>query len=1335
MLAVSSVKRDQLQPARAPLHSYFLGALALLLVLAGCGGSSDSGYGSMPPPSAEQIKACSTAFDESVGLLQAMAAGKANEPVLLSQCTLGANRDVTIGNGGCGPNVIIDKSFVGNEALGKITIEADGKLVLPRQFSQIELHTKGISVAGTLSLGTASCPVGVENPASQVKVVFTGKRADADESAQGADKGIAVLSGGVLRLYGAKGVVPAQGKLAAGTKGVSWTHLAQPAGPTAYQSGSKGIKVPVPIGGERILKLARDVTEGPGAWGVKDWIVVATSSFSPFESEFVQISRLSRNAQGGTDVELVQALRHYHFGGADPGLPGAANYNAGKANYGVDERSEVGLISRNVMLTSQTPSPADAASAADLHWGGEVQIHEDYKEVVIEGVELEKFGKERLGSYPIHFHMVGVPTGSHLINSNSIHHSYNKCITVHSSQNLTFDNNVCARAVGHLFYQEIGDEEGISFRNNLGLGAMSHYFGIDTAAVPKSAEGKPKNWWEGDNLAPINDYDGLNVRNMDKQSNPVRGGCYTASGRGDLLDKRIPDAAKPCDYEAGELYVEQSSGFWIVNPGTVLEGNAIGGCQGMGKGYWYVVPTAGDLQFKPVGTFRNNRVHACYDGVFAETEKMTVTQQLFPKVDGKNDGKNLITRFEGLTATRNRNRGIWIRPTWNVIENSRFATNRDSATLVSSGGPDGNAPGVWALMQDSVLVGVSDNNVERWGPCPTATDGENNGCVDYNPKANELADKRYQTPFWNSAGYMVYDGPVRIFHNHFVNFLRDPSPLLTKADADHMKNFKAYPNQAKLYEGDAAFGWFQSNQSAYPTASTTRALSFENVDLRHQIYTEHVNQAPFKDGDKNTALIDLDGTLTGFRVVGPDGKVAAGEFAISLNNLPFNRASNAVDECLATGEQDAVAEDRSTSIISPANMATLEFDALYPTLKGQRWQDMIFTKTSKDGSEYQSMALQSRNGQGLWEPKLTSGYGYIVESAPSTSPEGVGKTVNGMPNVVQFGFTDAVKPDMDKKPFYVRLGIRYVDQNGRTLDATDFQVQRGYRSWGGNGVHYNTPEMRPYFNRLDGSTYGGEMCFNLNEQNETTNLGPNGCPANGVMAVPISGVCPAGADLEAGYCIFKKKSLAAMTSLAALTNADGTPSGDNYFYDSASGILFLYVQQDSKNAHGIFPLGSCPGDAACPDANELDTYFPCPPQGCVNYSIKVDNTKYTPGNNPQRLTQGDIAKYALAEPQNQNRLAYVNEDGSIGSMVVANQRVSSKNMLHWMPDRSPVCPVTSPAAARSFRQAARSLPNLTVATRPVTTPLWRRWLASKPEELPKLGALDLAALPVCRATQ
>lgn len=131
-------------------------------------------------------------------------------------------------------------------------------------------------------------------------------------------------------------------------------------------------------------------------------------------------------------------------------------------------------------------------------------------------------------------------------------------------------------------------------------------------------------------------------------------------------------------------------------------------------------------------------------------------------------------------------------------------------------------------------------------------------------------------------------------------------------------------------EGDAALGWFQSNQSSYPTGTISKQLIFENTDLRHQIYTDKVNLAAFNDGDQNTSILDEDGTLTGYQVVDSTGQQVAVLFPDSLNNLEFNGASNSVDECLAEGAQDAKFEGRPTSLILPANMGTLEFGTLYP---------------------------------------------------------------------------------------------------------------------------------------------------------------------------------------------------------------------------------------------------------------------------------------------------------------------------------------------------------------------------------------------------------------------
>lgn len=78
-----------------------------------------------------------------------------------------------------------------------------------------------------------------------------------------------------------------------------------------------------------------------------------------------------------------------------------------------------------------------------------------------------------------------------------------------------------------------------------------------------------------------------------------------------------------------------------------------------------------------------------------------------------------------------------------------------------------------------------------------------------------------------------------------------------------------------------------------------------------------------------------------------------------------------------------------------------------------------------------------------------------------------------------------------------------------------------------------------------------------------------------------------------------------------------------YFYDSTIGVLFFYVVQDALNAVGPSPLGSCCDDTkgecktlndlACPDFKQGESYYSCPPQGCITYTVRLDDSTYQPG--------------------------------------------------------------------------------------------------------------------------
>jgi hypothetical protein len=1256
----------------------------------------------------------------------------------LSECTPNPQGEVVVGGNGCkSTSVYIDQSL----DLGRLTIDTGGELCVRDadmanvQGRSLRLRVSDITVKGALQIGSKDAPIGRGNPANHVYIGFRGEAPatahDAAHASMQADqpcpdpdfrKGLQLCQGGVLRLFGDRGAAAADSERHDSAGKVSWSYLSQPAGDPCRFGPDSGAGSPVTNEGcsvwpgGRTLNLADAVD-----WQVDDWIVVGTTSFSPFETEFAKIKQIDATRK----VLIVEyPLVYYHFGGADPGVPSPGNYRAGRdKNWGVDERAEVGLISRNITLSGQL------SGAPQDHWGGETIVRVGFKEASVQGVEFSFMGKPKLGSYPVHFHMIGRigQNQTALFNANTIHHSYNKCITVHSTQNLVIQNNVCARAVGHLFYQEVGDEDDITFKYNLGLGAMSHNFDIhmqkefsfgdkgEFLPVPKPHDLRERHWWPGDNLGREygsgENYFALNVPNHDNQLNPTHGSCRDPLPDGRLGGAREPTKDTPCKPSS---YFEPASGFWIINPGTKLIGNSIGGCQGVGRAYWYVPPkTAGssgkpdlaNLKFKPVGEFRNNRAHSCYAGLYAEPENDVYSDQLLPHKGGELEGESVFNVVDGLTVTRMRDRGIWLRPSFWVVKNARLATNRDSVSLVTAGGVDGTAPGNWALLEDSVLLGISLNNVDRFGPCPYRgingpQSGGEGGCIDRTPydrgkvvdgSGGDDIGRGYPDPSRNFFGIMVYDGPGRYFRNRFVNFNSDISPYLTAADQAALGWYKANfanplappdQNQAGtfVYEGDAALGWFNANQSSYPNTQASEGLEFENVDLRHQIYTDRVGIDTFNDGDKNTLILDRDGSLTGMKVVGPDKKQPVGNvFPASLNNLPFNASSNSVDECLATGAQNALLENRPTSLISPSAMATLEFSALFPQAlqpkdgdkETWRYEQVLgFAKTTPDvypnpvGQLLDQMTLHGRNGLGVWEPKVSNGYGYTLRaidkySAPGSIPAPAGKDV-GIPPSFNLGLTDAIlasDPTTHKvDPFHVRLAICFTSKgkHPQPKSGSDFKkmfkITRGYKGYGSPTSNGKTLEAKNLWHEI-------KACNNLDAQNKD-NL--TGCPAKGVV---VDSKCPDGQAPQNGACPTKEITPA----------ADGGSWGgnqDTWYYDQTTGYLYLHVVQGVDNAYGPSPpspTGSCdlPKGAQvppeCPNAEKKppwslhpENYYFCPAGGCIAYGVKLVEGELSEPYEPGQSTCPSISHLA---PGNVNFLA----DLTTGVILERDPRVGKKD--------------------------------------------------------------------------
>ncbi|HZN45952.1 MAG TPA: G8 domain-containing protein, partial [Nitrospiraceae bacterium] len=284
-----------------------------------------------------------------------------------------------------GMDVVLD---VSPPALRSLTI--NGKLSFANN-KDIELTTEWIMLHGELEIGTEKSP-----HTRKATITLTNNVKDEDISGMGGtndrvDRGI-MLMGGTLNLHG--------------DRQNTWTKLARTA-----EAGSNSIEV---------LNAA--------GWRVGDEIVLASTDFNPRQAERRTISAIR-----GNTITLDNKLEFMHFG---------------KITFDVDERGEVGLLTRNIKLQA-------SADAEQSFYGGHVMAMVTSK-MFVEGVEFQRMGQNlTLARYPIHWHLIGDANGQYIRNA-SIHDTYNRCVTVHGTNDLRVENNVTYNIVGHCFFLEDG---------------------------------------------------------------------------------------------------------------------------------------------------------------------------------------------------------------------------------------------------------------------------------------------------------------------------------------------------------------------------------------------------------------------------------------------------------------------------------------------------------------------------------------------------------------------------------------------------------------------------------------------------------------------------------------------------------------------------------------------------------------------------------------------------------------------------------------------------------------------------------------------------------------
>jgi cell migration-inducing and hyaluronan-binding protein len=148
-------------------------------------------------------------------------------------------------------------------------------------------------------------------------------------------------------------------------------------------------------------------------WKVGDKLLLTSTDYSPLQNEELVIQSIVDDYT----VTVTTPLQWMHFG---------------QVTEGVDERAEVALLNRNIVI--------QGSSEGTL--GGHLIILRGFAAAHIEGVEFVNMGQDQIARYPVHFHMCGVVPPGTYVRYNSIHNSVFRCVTIHASHGVLVDSSI-----------------------------------------------------------------------------------------------------------------------------------------------------------------------------------------------------------------------------------------------------------------------------------------------------------------------------------------------------------------------------------------------------------------------------------------------------------------------------------------------------------------------------------------------------------------------------------------------------------------------------------------------------------------------------------------------------------------------------------------------------------------------------------------------------------------------------------------------------------------------------------------------------------------------------
>src|SRR5687768_9852767 len=495
-------------------------------------------------------------------------------------------------------------------------LSIDGKLSFSNN-ADLELTTEWIMLHGELAIGTEARP-----HTRKATITLTDNVKGEDVMVGMGDRGI-MIAGGTLNLHG--------------STTNTWSKLSATA-----NAGVTSIQV----------------LDAKG-WKVGDEIVLASTDFDPRQAERRTIAAIS-----GNNITLDKKLDYMHFG---------------KITFGVDERGEVAMLTRNIKIQA-------SADAGQSYFGGHIMAMASSK-MFVSGVELNRMGQHMtLARYPIHWHLVGDSKGQYIKNA-SIHDTYNRCVTVHGTNDLRVENNVTYNIVGHCFFLEDGIEHGNEFVRHLAIRIKCH---PTKECVPT-------------NLAANGE--------LTENRQTIR--QVSMSGKDTLLPSDNTVAA-----------------YWITNPDNSFIDNVAAGSDE--NGFWLSLPEHPQGAFKdsavsktiwprrtPLRAFRGNVAHSNFDGfmfdrnIYEDNTFGLATIPFLPLANPADlDSEVVETHFESLTSYKNRNGGLWSRGDLFVFSNLKLADN--AIGMTPAAGDIGSSRFKTRLVASLVVGGFG-----KWGnPTP-----------------------------------------------------------------------------------------------------------------------------------------------------------------------------------------------------------------------------------------------------------------------------------------------------------------------------------------------------------------------------------------------------------------------------------------------------------------------------------------------------------------------------------------------------------------------------------------------------------------------------------------